>query len=132
MAVLLDVGMARNIHPLYKQPVAERLFRLALEDVYGIPAQAHAPRPIACIRQKAGLLLCFDGPVTIRPGELPVLMEGSVPVPCRVTQPDARALLLTAQPSAAFTGAAYAQSDWLTPGLYGENGLPVAPFVIQP
>ena len=72
---------------------------------YGVPTfgdDGKMRKCDACIeRQKAGLLLCFDGPVTIRPGELPVLMEGSVPVPCRVTQPDARALLLTAQPSAA-------------------------------
>ena len=35
MAVAIDVGEWNDIHPLHKQPVGERLARLALKDVYG-------------------------------------------------------------------------------------------------
>lgn len=130
MAVLLDVGMARNIHPLYKEPVADRLYRLALEDVYGIPVQAHAPRPVACTLQPGGVLLCFDGPVALRPGDAPLLLTGDGPISCAITQPERRALLLASPPGLQPAGISYAQADWLIPALYGENGLPVAPFVM--
>lgn len=131
MAVLLDVGMPRNIHPLYKEPVAERLCRLALEDVYGVPAQAHAPRPAACTLESGGVLLRFSGPVALRPGDVPLLATAAGPRPCAITQPEPCALLLAAPPDMQPLGASYAQADWLTPALFGENGLPVAPFEVR-
>lgn len=36
MAVAIDVGDSLNIHPFQKQPIAERLSRLALHDVYNL------------------------------------------------------------------------------------------------
>mgnify|MGYP007135012718 CR=1 FL=1 len=73
MPILADVGMERNIHPLYKEPVADRLCRLALEDVYGIPAQAHAARPVGHTWTTEGIQLHFNGPVELREGERPCL-----------------------------------------------------------
>ena len=128
MAVLIDIGMEKNIHPLYKEPVAERLFRLALEDVHGIPSDARAPRPASAERTGGGVRLRFDGPLCLRRGELPALTANGQPIPCRVAQTEPRTLLIAADgvPDAV----AYAQRDWLIPGLYGQNALPVAPFLI--
>lgn len=128
MATLLDVGMERNIHPLYKQPVADRLCRLALEDVYGLPAQAHAARPLACTLMEAAVLVHFSAPVTLRSGEWLrlVTVEGCA-ADTQVQQPSPCTLLLQAEGGRP-VGACYAQADWLTPGLFDVNGLPVAPF----
>jgi sialate O-acetylesterase len=43
MAVALDCGEKDNIHPRFKQPVGERLARLALKQVYGQPVAARGP-----------------------------------------------------------------------------------------
>ncbi len=43
MAVTIDVGEAKNVHPHNKVPVANRLARLALADVYGRKLQARSP-----------------------------------------------------------------------------------------
>ncbi len=132
MAVLIDVGMRENIHPLYKQPVAERLFRLALEDVHGIPSEAHPPRPLAAEHVSDGVRLRFDRPVSLREGALPVLLAREEPLPCRAVQTGPRTLLLRCPegPGALPTAVGYAQCDWLIPGLFGQNGLPAAPFLL--
>jgi sialate O-acetylesterase len=43
MAVTIDTGEAKNVHPHNKAPVADRLARLALADVYGRKIQARSP-----------------------------------------------------------------------------------------
>lgn len=84
MAVLLDVGMERNIHPLDKEPVAQRLCRLAMEDVYQIPAQAHPARVLSCARTEQGATLGFSDPVKMKEGEHPCLMLMDCVIPCVV------------------------------------------------
>ena len=129
MAVLIDVGMERNIHPLRKEPVAERLCRLALEELHGIPADARAPRPVCAERIESGVRLRFDVPVTLREGESPVLLSQGQVLASRAAQPEPRTLILSAEtvPDAV----SYAWRDWLVPGLFGQNALPVGPFMIR-
>jgi sialate O-acetylesterase len=43
MAVAIDCGEKDNIHPKNKQPVGDRLARLALADVYGLPVVSRGP-----------------------------------------------------------------------------------------
>ena len=43
MAVTIDVGEAKDVHPHNKTPVANRLVRLALADVYGRKIEARSP-----------------------------------------------------------------------------------------
>jgi sialate O-acetylesterase len=45
MALAIDCGEKNNIHPPKKQPVGERLARLALADVYGKAVAARGPVP---------------------------------------------------------------------------------------
>ncbi len=46
MAVTLDVGEAKNIHPQNKQAVGDRLARWALGSVYGRPGATSGPLPL--------------------------------------------------------------------------------------
>ena len=130
MAILADVGMERNIHPLYKEPVADRLCRLALEDVYGIPAQAHAARPVGHTWTTEGIQLHFNGPVELQEGEWPCLWAADGLQNCRPEQQSPDTLLF---PGASITGngtaIAYGQKNWFVPGVFDLSGLPVAPFV---
>jgi len=43
MAVAIDVGEAKNVHPHNKEPVANRLARLALANVYGRTVECNSP-----------------------------------------------------------------------------------------
>lgn len=43
MAVTIDVGDAKNVHPKNKAPVGERLCRIALANVYGRPVEFSGP-----------------------------------------------------------------------------------------
>lgn len=128
MAVLLDVGMERNIHPLDKEPVAERLCRLALEDVYGVPAQAHPAQVSCCTLGPGCVTIRFTRPVKLCGGLLPAALTDAGEAPCRVTQPEPEVLVLHIQEGRALRGACYAQAGWLTPGLFDDQGLPVPPF----
>ncbi|MBL8729016.1 MAG: sialate O-acetylesterase [Planctomycetes bacterium] len=60
MVVTLDCGEPADIHPIRKQPVGERLARLALARHYGKPVPCDGPRPTGVQRQGASLRIRFD------------------------------------------------------------------------
>lgn len=127
MAVLADLGDKTNIHPLRKRPVAQRLHDLAMEDVYGVPSDAHSPALAEWSRIPNGARLRFDRPVAVETGDLPVIAGVSGALPCRVKQVDLCTLECVADlPDAA--SLQYGQAAWFVPSLFGVNGLPVAPF----
>ncbi|MGD1031745.1 MAG: sialate O-acetylesterase [Opitutaceae bacterium] len=43
MAVTIDIGEARNVHPHNKEPLGERLTRIALANAYGRKLEAYGP-----------------------------------------------------------------------------------------
>ena len=43
MAIAIDTGEAKNVHPHNKAPVADRLARLALANVYGRMVECNSP-----------------------------------------------------------------------------------------
>lgn len=60
MAVAIDVGEWNDIHPLHKQPVGERLARLAQATVYGKKKLiAQSPMPIAAKTHKNQVVIQF-------------------------------------------------------------------------
>ena len=75
MAVTLDCGDAKDIHPADKQPVGQRLARLALARHYGESVACEGPRLVdlaKALAPKAGALrLSFEtggGPLVLEPG----------------------------------------------------------------
>lgn len=60
MAVTLDVGDTKDLHPRNKQAVGKRLGLLALADVYGRKVQSRGPTLSAIAREGSTLRLRFD------------------------------------------------------------------------
>ncbi len=60
MAVTLDIGNPKNIHPANKQAVGRRLANLAFENTYGIFGKYEASKPLSIARQQDVLVISFD------------------------------------------------------------------------
>lgn len=129
MAVLLDVGEECNIHPLRKEPVGDRLYRLAMEDVYGIPARAHQAEIVAVETHSGGARLTFNKPIELRQGDLPELCDANGCSPTQATIEQGNVLCLRCEQGREILGVRYAQRNWLMPSLFDADGLPIAPFV---
>jgi len=133
MAVTIDVGNARDIHPKNKQEVGRRLALIAKTNVYGIapevsgPVFAGAQREEKSIRVRfshaGGELSSHGGAVT----SLEVAGADKVFYPAMaVIEGDS---LLASSPDVKEPVAVrYAWTNSPAANLYGDNGLPVAPF----
>lgn len=59
MAVTIDLGLENDIHPKDKQPVGERLARIALSETYDLDVGWRSPEPVAFERDEADILLAY-------------------------------------------------------------------------
>lgn len=61
MVVIADVGIPDNVHPCYKQEVADRLSRVALANVYGhSEVEWRSAEPISVSAQRGSVVVTFD------------------------------------------------------------------------
>jgi len=60
MAVTIDAGERDDIHPKFKQPVGERLARLALAQVYGKQVTARGPLMTKATNESGKIMVSFD------------------------------------------------------------------------
>lgn len=61
LAVTIDIGNARDIHPRNKRDVGDRLARWALDDTYGIEMGVKSgPLPLAAAKRGADVVVTFD------------------------------------------------------------------------
>jgi len=139
MALAIDCGEETQIHPRAKQPVGERLARLALAQVYGRPeVVARGPRAERAQRtdgrltvrfaHAAGGLQAGDGVLAV-PGFEVAGDDGRFrPVSAEIISADE--LLLSVEREASVTAVRYAWSAWMAPPLTLRNGagLPAEPF----
>ncbi len=133
LAVLIDCGEWDNIHPTDKRTPGERLYAQALRVVYG---EAGEESPRAVRKYACGHQLCVElnAPVTLRPGEGPLLLEVAGEDgeyhEAELTL-DGTRLLLSSTAVERPVFARYAYVGWGRVRLFGENGLPLAPFVME-
>ncbi len=131
LAVLIDCGEFDNIHPKDKHTVGYRLFLQAMRVVYGRPADADGPRAIAARPEGDSLILTLSAPVLFR--ETPTLFElageDGVFRPAQAVAEGTR-LTLTADGLAQPVSARYAWVNYGAVCAFGENGLPLAPFLL--
>jgi len=69
LAVGIDIGDPKNIHPANKQEVGRRLARLALNLVYGREVVCSGPKPVDVRFEAGATVVEFDQPVVLQTGE---------------------------------------------------------------
>ncbi len=136
MVLTADIGNARDIHPVNKWTVGERLARFALRDLYGSPETvAEGPRIRRAVPQGRELVLEFDHVQ----GELRAIGEGLgqfelaggdgvyVPASARISE-DGQGIVLSSPDVEAPSDARYLWNDAGYASVMGGAGLPLAPF----
>ena len=132
LAVLIDEGEFDNIHPTNKRVVGERLFEAALDTVYHEEARL-SPFAIGKYRQGSALVIALSAPVTdCGSGEylMEIAGKGGVFQPADVRLEENR-IVLSSPAVPCPIAARYAWTDFAIVRLFGENGLPLAPFELK-
>jgi sialate O-acetylesterase len=140
LAVTIDLGVARELHPPNKQAVGQRLARAARHLVYGEGVSASGPIPRSATHENDRVAVRFDdvaGGLVASSSERPIGFELCGPQSgCRfvdaVLQPGR--VLLDATNAAAATRVRFCWGDAPVCNLYDQSGLPAGPFeiTIQP
>jgi sialate O-acetylesterase len=134
MVVTMDVGNPKDIHPVAKQPVGERLALLARRDAYGQDVVAEAPSMGDMTVDGDTVTLRFTGrclPLSTRDGSAPthfeVAGEDQVyhPATARI---DGDTVVVRNDAVPAPIAVRFAWHDAAEPNLSGACGLPVGPF----
>lgn len=129
MAVTIDIGEAYDIHPKNKQEVGRRLAQLALSDTYG-KGKYQVPAYQNYKIEKGSAVLSFNQEI---------MVKGDQPTGFVIAGPDmrfypARAevkgnIVIVTSPNVSVPVAVrYGWADNPPCNLYGNNGLPLAPF----
>lgn len=132
LVCLTDQGEEDNIHPTQKQIPGQRLARLALQSVYGLPVEGRAPVLVAAAVTGGAVQLRFastGGALCLEEGGAGFELAGPdgrfAPARALVTAPNTVSLPFA---GGAPTAVRYAWHSWGPAGLYGANGLPAFPF----
>jgi sialate O-acetylesterase len=131
LGVTIDVGDPLDIHPTNKQEVGRRLSLLARRIAYGEDVVAQAPSPVEARRAGDAVVVHFTpGALAVRSAARPIAFElCDAQRRCRyadATITDNGVVLRGGPPHPAFVRYAWADSPVVN--LYGQAGLPVAPF----
>lgn len=137
MAVAIDCGEREQIHPAAKQPVGERLARLALAQVYGRSIESRGPLAVRAEAEGGRVGVHF---IQIAAG---LRADGGLPgfelagsdgrfhrAQARLLPPDRVAVEAAEVPAPA--AVRYAWADWIEPAVTLRNaaGLPAEPFAL--
>jgi len=137
MAVTIDIGDPKDVHPHNKAPVGERLMRLALAKAYGRPVTCTGPVPSAATREAATLRIRFSNPtgsLVAHGGPLATFeLAGAngVFVPAEAVI-DGETIVVRSAAVPAPVSARYAWANYPAGcNLYNSAGLPAAPFLLS-
>ena len=131
LAVLLDQGEFDNIHPTNKRVVGERLYECALDTVYHKPAQL-SPFAVGKCQRDGKLIVALSAPVVdCENGDYLLEIAGKDGVfhPADVALADQQ-IVLSSPAVPRPVAVRYAWLDYAHVRLFGENGLPLAPFAL--
>lgn len=129
MAVLLDGGDQKNIHPHSKDKAGGRLALLARNIVYGEPdLVCRGPRILSSVSSDRKIILTFDQPPVLRDGNAFELCgpDGKFVPAEAVVEGDCVAVFSPDVTQPEFVR--YGWRIWLEPQLFNEQGLPASPF----
>ncbi|HEY5079709.1 MAG TPA: sialate O-acetylesterase, partial [Opitutaceae bacterium] len=133
MAVTIDIGDAHNIHPRNKQELGRRLALIARAKVYGVPPEASGPMFASATVEGDAIRVRFTHPgdeLSARGGNVQALEVAGAD---RVFHPataviETDSLLVSSADVAAPVAVRYAWTNAPEANLYGDSGLPAAPF----
>ena len=131
LAVLIDEGEFDNIHPMNKRVVGERLYECALDVIYQEPARL-SPFAIGKYQKNGKLIVTLSAPVTdYGSGDslMEIAGEDGAFQPAEV-QLEEKQIILSSPAVPRPIAARYAWMDYAKVRLFGENGLPLAPFAL--
>jgi sialate O-acetylesterase len=129
LAVLIDCGEFDNVHPKDKKTVGYRLYLQALKVVYGKAVQADGPYARSMRREGDALLVSLSRHVQVT-GEASLFElagEDGVFYPA-MAEIEGQVLRLHAEAVPAPAAARYAWVNYGIVHVFGQNGLPLAPF----
>lgn len=132
MAITIDIGEAKDIHPKNKQDVGKRLAAWALATVYGQKMVASGPLPLAASVSSNEVKVSFahaDG-LTAKGGEptgFEVSADGSKWVPAKA-RIDGSAVIVSSADVASPKAVRYAWANNPVCNVYNAAGIPMSPF----
>ncbi len=132
LAVLIDCGERNNIHPTDKRTPGERLCDVALRVVYGLTAPEY-PRALRKFTKENVLTVQLSQPVVCHAEEsslLEIAGEDGVYVPAERIEINGCELKLSSPKVAHPMCVRYAYVNWGKVMLFGQNSLPLAPFLL--
>ncbi len=133
MAITIDIGEEKDIHPKNKQDVGRRLAVWALGSVYGQKVATSGPLPAGHQVRGSEIVLSFkhtDGGLTAKGGELKGFVIAGAdqqwkPATARI---EGDKVIVTSADVKQPTAARYAWENWPTCNLFNGAGLPASPF----
>lgn len=131
MATAVDLGNPADIHPKNKQDVAHRLALIALNRNYGFDCVYEGPRCVSSERSGKEVVLKFNSPIkatSVAVTGFIIAGEDGKFTTATPTIVDEYTLKLSSPLVAKPTIVRYNWADYPAGNLYGETGLPVAPF----
>ena len=133
MAITIDIGDEKDIHPKNKQDVGRRLAAWALGTVYGQKVATSGPLPAGHQVRGSEVVLSFkhtDGGLIAKGGELKGFVIAGAdqqwkPAQARI---EGDQVIVTSTDVKQPTAVRYAWENWPTCNLYNGAGLPASPF----
>ncbi len=135
LAVTLDIGEPRNLHPTDKQDVGIRLARAARHLIYGEKISPSGPIPLGAVRAAGEITVRFgdiEGRLVAYGYDEPIGFElcGSVAGACRYAEAriERDSVILRVPGGSSPTRVRYCWADSPVCTLYDLSGLPAGPF----
>ena len=136
LAVTIDIGEPRNLHPTNKQDVGKRLAQAARHVIYGEAIAPSGPTALGATRRGDRVVVEFGGvtgPLVAYSHESPIGFElcGDTPQTCRFADSSiegTRVVLAVPGNVAAPTHVRYGWADSPVCTLFDSSGLPAGPF----
>lgn len=136
MAVTLDIGNPKNIHPADKKSVGQRLAALAFANTYDLPGRVGALQPKSVVQNQYGLEITFDcnaGRITYlesQKNELEISEDNIKFYPAAV-QVENCTLILSSSKIQKPKYVRHAWSDTATGAIYNHLNIPIATFYLE-
>ena len=133
MAITIDIGEEKDIHPKNKQDVGRRLAAWALGSVYGQKNATSGPLPAGHQVRGSEIVLSFkhtDGGLTAKGGELKgfVIAGADKQWKLATARIEGDKVIVSSAEVKQPVAARYAWENWPTCNLFNGAGLPASPF----